>query len=90
MKITGWILNTVLAMVLIISGVAIVSSRNGMQSVHRELRTAEKNYLHLLDEENALQMEWVYRNNLNDVERDAREKLNMRPPRPDQWRVIKP
>nr|CRH06756.1 conserved exported protein of unknown function [Candidatus Magnetococcus massalia] len=89
-KVNSWMVISLLALVLLLTGAAIVASRNAMQDAHRELRKSEMNYLHLLNEESALQVEWVYRTNLNIVERRAREELNMRPPRPDQWRVIKP
>ncbi|OSM07067.1 cell division protein FtsL [Magnetofaba australis] len=85
----SWLVYTALAIVLLATGVAIVTSRNGMQASHRHLREAEQTYLRLVDEEHALQVEWVYRTDLNSVERRAR-KLGMGPPLPEQWRVMEP
>ncbi|MBF0136416.1 MAG: cell division protein FtsL [Magnetococcus sp. DMHC-1] len=82
-----WLLSVFLAVLLAVSAAATVASRNLMLAAHRTLDAAQKERLRLLDEEQALQVEWVYRTGLNTVERRARQELGMEPPRPDQWRV---
>ncbi|MBF0426129.1 MAG: cell division protein FtsL [Magnetococcales bacterium] len=82
-----WLLSALLVALLVVTAAATVASRNWMLAAHRALDAAQRERLRLLDEEQALQVEWVYRTGLNTVERRARKELGMEPPRPDQWRV---
>ncbi|MBF0626063.1 MAG: cell division protein FtsL [Magnetococcales bacterium] len=81
------LLSMILAGLLVATAALIVSSRVWMQEAHRELERAQKERLRLLDQEQALQVEWAYRTGLNTVERRARQELGMDSPRPDQWRI---
>ncbi|MBF0175288.1 MAG: cell division protein FtsL [Magnetococcales bacterium] len=82
-----WLLSLVLIALLVVTAAATVASRSWMLTAHRALEAAQKERLQLLDEEQALQVEWVYRTGLNTIERRARKELGMEPPRSDQWRV---
>lgn len=85
----GWPLLVLMAVLLVLTAALTVASRMWMLETHRELRHAEKEHAHLLDQEHALQVEWVSRTEMNTIERRAR-KLGMKPLRPDQWHLLKP
>ncbi|GAB0058281.1 hypothetical protein SIID45300_02628 [Candidatus Magnetaquicoccaceae bacterium FCR-1] len=81
-----WLLHTLLAILLVITAAITIASRMWMQEAHRELEGHLKKRVHLLDQEQALRVEWVARTDLNTIERRAKKDLGMRPMRPDQWR----
>lgn len=81
-----WLLHTLLAILLVITAAITIASRMWMQEAHRELESHLKKRVHLLDQEQALRVEWVARTDLNTIERRAKKDLGMRPMRPDQWR----
>ncbi|MBF0164576.1 MAG: cell division protein FtsL [Magnetococcales bacterium] len=81
-----WILHTLLTILLVITAAITIASRMWMQEAHRELENHLKKRVQLLDQEQALRVEWVARTDLNTIERRAKKDLGMRPMRPDQWR----
>ncbi len=83
---TNWLLQTLLAVLLIITASITVASRMWMLEAHRELENNINMQIQLLDQEQALRVEWVARTDLNTIERRAKTELGMRPMRPDQWR----
>ncbi|MEO5368429.1 MAG: cell division protein FtsL [Magnetococcus sp. WYHC-3] len=85
---TGWMVSMLLVVVLAVSASSTVASRLWMQESHRKLSETEKEYRLLLVEEEALQVEWVFRTDLNSLENRARQELGMVTPTPDQWQVI--
>ncbi|MBF0369900.1 MAG: cell division protein FtsL [Magnetococcales bacterium] len=85
-----WLLPALLALLLVITSAVTVTSRMWMLEVHRDLRREEKKFAHLQDKEQELRVELVSRTDMNTIERRARKELGMRPPRPDQWLVVKP
>jgi cell division protein FtsL len=79
------------AMLLIVLGVtamATIGSRLLLLESHRTLEQLEQERRRLLDHEQALQLEWVSRTDLNVVERRARQELGMRTPLPEQWHLV--
>ncbi len=83
-----WFLVAVLAALLVLTAAITVASRMWMLETHREWRQALKKQSQLLDQEHALQVEWVSRTDMNTIERRARMELGMMPLRADQWRMI--
>ncbi|NGZ06578.1 MAG: hypothetical protein G8237_09495 [Magnetococcales bacterium] len=80
-----WLLHTVLTILLVITAAITIASRMWMLDAHRELEKQAKKRIQLLDQEQALRVEWVVRTDLNTIERRAKKDLGMRPMRPDQW-----
>ncbi|MBF0191653.1 MAG: cell division protein FtsL [Magnetococcales bacterium] len=80
-----WLLHTLLTILLVITAAVTVASRMWMLEAHRELERQAKKRIVLLDQEQALRVEWVARTDLNTIERRAKKDLGMRPMRPDQW-----
>ncbi|MBF0273254.1 MAG: cell division protein FtsL [Magnetococcales bacterium] len=80
-----WLLHTLLTILLVITAAVTVASRMWMLEAHRELERQAKKRIVLLDQEQALQVEWVARTDLNTIERRAKKDLGMHPMRPDQW-----
>ncbi|MEO5334519.1 MAG: cell division protein FtsL [Magnetococcus sp. YQC-5] len=83
---TPWLLHTLLTILLVITAAVTVASRMWMLEAHRELERNIKKRVQLQNQEQALQVEWVARTDLNTIERRAKKELGMRPMRPDQWR----
>lgn len=80
-----WLLHTLLTILLVITAAITIASRMWMLDAHRELEKQIKKRVQLLDQEQALRVEWVVRSDLNTIERRAKKDLGMRPMRPDQW-----
>lgn len=83
-----WLIPTFMVIILVITAAITITSRMWLLEIHRDLQKAEKKQIRLLDQEQALQIELVSRTDLNYTERLVREKLGMRPMRPDQWQVL--
>ncbi|MBF0158363.1 MAG: cell division protein FtsL [Magnetococcales bacterium] len=79
-----WLLSIALAVMLVMSASALVASRVWILETHRDMEKTEQERQRLLDEEHALQVEWVSRTDLNTMERRARD-LGMQPPEKNQW-----
>ncbi|MBF0181774.1 MAG: cell division protein FtsL [Magnetococcales bacterium] len=80
-----WLLHTLLTILLVMTAAVTITSRMWMLDAHRELERLVKKRTELLDQEEALRLEWVARTDLNTIERRAKKDLGMRPMRPDQW-----
>lgn len=81
-----WLLHILLTILLVITAAVTIASRMWMLEAHRELERNIKKRVQLQNQEQALQVEWVARTDLNSIERRAKKELGMRPMRPDQWR----
>lgn len=86
----GWLLITVLLVFLTATTIGTVASTQWVQESHRHLKEAESRLYHLLEQEQALKVEWVARTDLNTVEQRARTELGMVAPRSEQWQVVAP
>lgn len=84
----GWIEMVVLVVLLAVTSASIVASSFWLLESHRDLKEMEQKRMELMEEERALAVEWVFRTDLNNVERRARQELGMKPPRADQWWVL--
>ncbi len=80
-----WLLSVILAVILVMTSGALVASRVWILEAHRDLERMEQSRQRMLDEEHALQVEWVSRTDLNTIERRARQDLGMHPPEKHQW-----
>ncbi|MBF0308660.1 MAG: cell division protein FtsL [Magnetococcales bacterium] len=89
MKI-DWFLIVVLSILLISTAAATVASRMWMLNAHRQLEETKKERVQLLDREQALKMELVFRTDLNTVEQRANKELGMVRPEAKQWLVAEP
>lgn len=87
---SSWLLTGLLLILLAVTAVSIVASRLWITDSHRQLKDAEKQQFQLLEQEQALQLEWVARIDLNTVEQRAKNELGMIAPRSDQWQVMAP
>ncbi|MBF0213103.1 MAG: cell division protein FtsL, partial [Magnetococcales bacterium] len=76
-----WLLHTLLTILLVITAAVTIASRMWMLEAHRELERNVKKRIQLLDQEQALRVEWVARSDLNTIERRAKKDLGMRPMR---------
>lgn len=85
-----WSILAMMSALLVLTAAITVASRMWMLETHRELRQEEDRQVQLLDQEHALQVEWVSRTDMNTVERRARKELGMVPLRADQWRKLEP
>lgn len=82
---SSWLLHSLLTILLVVTAAVTVASRMWMLEAHRELENDIKKRSKMLEQEQALRVEWVTRTDLNTIERRAKKDLGMRPMRPDQW-----
>jgi len=83
-------ISVILIVVCVFSALAVVASRGWLTQSNRTLHQTERQLAQLLKEERALHLEMTARSDLNTLERQAVEKMGMRPPRPDQWVIVEP